>query len=138
MRMSDFLAIGWDEPYKVDFIAYCEYLLAFGLNEIESEICDLLELKRLPQLTDGEIVEGVIFKSIKDRNKKEAIEVRIRRAVGVLGIENNNGVIEPITLSTIFKVLNRYKGEVKFVVPLDKIIRIYNSANIFVHTGVIT
>lgn len=46
MEFSDFLAIDWDEPCRVDFIEYCEYLITSGFDEIEREICDLLELKR--------------------------------------------------------------------------------------------
>lgn len=243
MKLEDYLFLDCDEPYRIDFIEYCEYLLSSGFEEIESKICSLLDLKKLPTLSSDEIVEGVIFKSIKDlKNKqqnknyyqsnavcmlnslkgvitedvlerlkassnnelliynytslvkdilldymdlenlyrgdklqrsqhtmsmyqtyrqlvfgqcsfhsfvekevnmsitliRQAIEVRVRRAIGVLGIENSNGIVEPLPMSTIFKVLGDYKSEVKFAVPLDKLIRIYNWANIFVHTGVVT
>ncbi|MCU6793307.1 hypothetical protein OB236_14415 [Paenibacillus sp. WQ 127069] len=242
MKVSDFLGINWDKPYKVDFVEYCEYLITSGFIEIEREICELLKIKKLPMLSNDQIVEGAIFKSRGDKSKKEgspnyfkcnavcmlsalkkivnedivkklkvtnndlliynysslvedmlldyqdlvnlikgeritrsqftmamyqtyrqlvygqcsyhsfsekevnmsitlirqAIEVRIRRSIGVLGVENKDGGIEPIALSTILEILGRYKESITFAVPLEKLSRIYSWANIFVHTGEIT
>ena len=251
LEWFDFIRISWDNEMKLDFIEYCDYLIKEGFSDLENDVCNTLGLNRIPSINNNDIVDGVIFKSMSDKENKKSdknyykcnavcmlnelksifseetikelkcdksgfyignytstlrdilfdyidlselynevfntgiqrkylgnreqhtmtmhqvlrqqiygqvslhafmdkeicmavavirqlIEVRIRRAFGVLGTLNNNGGIEPINMSSIFEVLKSYINDIKFCIPLDKIIRIYSWANIYIHSGIKT
>jgi hypothetical protein len=67
---------------------------------------------------------------------RQMIELRIRRAIGVLGAYNKSeDIFEPIPMKYIFKVLKNYENDIDFSVPLSNLMRIYSWANIYLHLG---
>lgn len=240
--LVNFLLLDADQEYRTDFIEFCNYMLDQGFKELEGEIFNVFSITKLPNLSDEDIVQGAIFKSIKERDKKIAdknfyicnavclfntlkklitndfverlernnnnellkynyisivkeclldyedlcktylhqtpisrsqqtmtmyqtfrqmlygqisfhsftdkeinmsinlirqmIELRIRKAFGIMAIENKDGGIEPIALSAIFDSINPYKSRIKYEISIVNIMRIYSWANIYVHSGV--
>ena len=65
---------------------------------------------------------------------RELIELRIRRAIGVVAYADKEGNIVPLDLSIIFIVLKKHP-EVKFPIKLENIERLYTWANAYVHSG---
>ncbi len=66
---------------------------------------------------------------------RQLIELRVRRAFGLISyIDKNNNTV-PLNLSAIFKVLKKYKSEIKFAISIDNIELIYKWANRYVHNG---
>jgi len=240
--LADYLLLDADKEYRKDFVEYCNYMLTHGFKELEGEILNVFSISKLPKLSNDDIVQGAIFKSIKERDKKlknknfyicnavcllntlkkiitndfienlkknnnnellkynyisivkeclldygdlcktfqhqapisrsqqtmtmyqtfrqmlygqysfhsftdkeinmsinlirQMIELRIRKAFGIMAIENKDGGIEPIAVSTIFESINPYHSSITYEVPLANIMRIYSWANIYVHSGV--
>ena len=68
---------------------------------------------------------------------RQLIELRVRRAFGVLGwYEPNSQSIEPLPMNQIFRVLNQHRSDVDFSIPFDCLVRIYGWSNIFLHIGI--
>jgi hypothetical protein len=68
---------------------------------------------------------------------RQLIELRVRRAFGVLGwYLPGTQSMEPLALTKLFDVLKPYTKEIDFSMPLDCLIRIYGWSNIFLHIGI--
>lgn len=67
---------------------------------------------------------------------RAAIELRLRRAFGVLGKEKMaDGSFEPLNLSILLSQIDDTDDRVLFAIPMHIISRIYSWANIYTHTG---
>lgn len=66
---------------------------------------------------------------------RQLIEIRMRRAFGVIAYLDEEGVVQPLDLSKIFDVLKRHKDDIQFPVKLENIERIYKWANLYTHSG---
>lgn len=66
---------------------------------------------------------------------RQLIEIRIRRAFGVVSYIDSHGNLIPLDLSKIFEVLKRHKQEIKFPVTIENIERIYKWGNMYIHSG---
>jgi len=67
---------------------------------------------------------------------RQMIELRLRRAFGILGWYNNKTQsYKPIPMSDIFELLKSFQDRVDFSVPLCNIKRIYQWASVFFHLG---
>lgn len=67
---------------------------------------------------------------------RQVLELRIRDAFGVMGIyDQKRNAYEPFPMNQIFEVLNKFKNEIEFAIPLEHIKRINGWANIYVHSG---
>lgn len=66
---------------------------------------------------------------------RQLIELRLRRAFGLISYIDKNDNVAPLNLSLIFNVLKKYKSEIKFPIAIDNIERIYKWANSYVHSG---
>lgn len=66
---------------------------------------------------------------------RQMIELRIRRAFGVIAVMDGLGKIKPLDMTKIFEVLNKYGGNIQFPVKLSSIERIYRWANLYIHSG---
>jgi len=72
---------------------------------------------------------------------RQMIELRIRRAIGLLGLFNKeDDSVEPlrmdIILDAINVVINKYNNIINLSVPIHNLKRIYSWANIFTHSGI--
>lgn len=68
---------------------------------------------------------------------RQLIELKIRRAFGVLGWYNiDSESMTPMPLTHIFDTIKTHQKEIDFSIPLDCLIRIYGWANIFLHIGI--
>lgn len=67
---------------------------------------------------------------------RQLVELRIRRAFGVLSyIDESNGNLLPLDLSTVFECLKKYEKSIALPLKLENIERIYKWANMYVHSG---
>ena len=66
---------------------------------------------------------------------RQALEIRLRRAFGLIGKEDSNGTLRPVPISELLDVLKDYKGEVQIPVPLHNLRRINDWANLILHSG---
>ena len=67
---------------------------------------------------------------------RQGIEVRLRYAFGLVGKESiNDGSIHPVALSNLLDVLNQYREDVYFAIPIQNVHRIYKWSTIVLHTG---
>lgn len=67
---------------------------------------------------------------------RQLVELRIRRAFGVLSyIDKNSGVPFPLKLSNLFNCIKRHKDEISFPLKIENIERIYKWSNMYVHSG---
>ncbi|MEY9405518.1 hypothetical protein ABIF65_011665 [Bradyrhizobium japonicum] len=64
-----------------------------------------------------------------------AIELRLRRGFGIIAKQNKQGAIVPLALSDIIEVVARHKGSIQFGSPFEHIDRLYQWANIYMHSG---
>lgn len=67
---------------------------------------------------------------------RQAIELRIRRAFGVMAkISKSDQSIHPISVSDILKVVKSHQSRITTPILLDNIIRLNGWANIYLHSG---
>ncbi|EIS9525830.1 hypothetical protein L0775_003817 [Clostridioides difficile] len=66
---------------------------------------------------------------------RQIIELRIRRAFGIIAFLDKDGNVKPLNMSSIFNVLKKYKKDIYFPIDLSNIERIYSWSNMFVHSG---
>lgn len=66
---------------------------------------------------------------------RQLIEIRIRRAFGVVSYIDSQGNLIPLDLSKIFEVIKRHKQEIEFPIAIENIERIYKWANMYIHSG---
>ena len=67
---------------------------------------------------------------------RQAVEIRIRRAFGVVGRERvNDGTIQPVALSTIIDVMAEHADQVDLAVPIEHVRRVNHWANLHMHSG---
>lgn len=66
---------------------------------------------------------------------RQLIEIRIRRAFGVISYIDQQGNLIPLDMSKIFEVIKKYKNEIEFPIAVENIERIYKWANMYIHTG---
>lgn len=67
---------------------------------------------------------------------RQLIELRIRRAFGVLGyFDATTESLQPLPMGRVFEVLSSHKERIDFSMPFDCLVRIYGWSNIFLHTG---
>ena len=66
---------------------------------------------------------------------RQLIEIRIRRAFGVISYIDSEEKLIPLDLSKIFEVLKSHKNEIVFPISLENIERLYKWANLYVHSG---
>jgi hypothetical protein len=68
---------------------------------------------------------------------RQLVELRVRRAFGVLGwYHPDNQSMEPLPLTVLFDVLKKYAENIDLSIPLDCLIRIYGWSNIYLHIGI--
>lgn len=68
---------------------------------------------------------------------RQLVELRVRRAFGVLGwYLPNTQSMEPLALTVLFDVIKPYAEEIDFSIPFDCLVRIYGWSNIFLHLGI--
>ncbi len=68
---------------------------------------------------------------------RQMIELRVRRAFGVLGwYFPDTQSMEPLALTVLFDAIKPYAKDIDFSIPLDCLIRIYGWSNIFLHIGI--
>ena len=65
---------------------------------------------------------------------RQIIELRIRKAIGIMGFKDQDENPVNLPLSTLFEILNKYP-DIKYPVKRENIIRIYKWANYYVHSG---
>lgn len=66
---------------------------------------------------------------------RQLIEIRIRRAFGVVSYIDSKGNLIPLDLSSIFEAVKRHKKEIDFPIAIENIERIYKWANMYIHSG---
>lgn len=66
---------------------------------------------------------------------RQLIELRIRRAFGIICFVDNDGSIIPISFSIILEVLKEFQNEIKFPINLSTIEKIYTWSNMYIHSG---
>lgn len=66
---------------------------------------------------------------------RQMIELRIRRAFGVIAVVDKGGNIKPLEMTRVFETLNKYKESIQFPMKLSSIERIYKWANLYIHSG---
>lgn len=66
---------------------------------------------------------------------RQLIELRIRRAFGVICFTDSCGSVIPINFSQILSTLKYYQDEIEFPLALGDIERIYVWSNMYVHSG---
>ena len=67
---------------------------------------------------------------------RQAVEIRLRRAFGVVGRESvNDGTIHPVKVSTIIEAVAEHSDDVDLAVPIEHIRRINHWANLHMHSG---
>ena len=64
---------------------------------------------------------------------RQLVELRVRRAFGILGYITNQGGVQPIAMSSIFEVLKRH--QITSSPNIHSIERIYSFPNIYMHSG---
>lgn len=68
---------------------------------------------------------------------RQLVELRLRRGFGVLGwYDPTTQSLEPLPLSMLLAVLEKYQQDIDFSMPFDCLTRIYGWSNIFLHTGI--
>lgn len=65
---------------------------------------------------------------------RQLIEIRIRRAFGVVAYIDSQGNLIPLDVSRIFDVVKRHKKEINFPISIENIERIYKWANMYIHS----
>lgn len=66
---------------------------------------------------------------------RQLIELRIRRAFGVLAYIDEGKNLIPLDLSSLFQCLEKHKKDIQFPVDLKSIERIYKWSNMYIHSG---
>lgn len=66
---------------------------------------------------------------------RQLIELRIRRAFGVICFTDSCGSVTPINFSQVLSTLKYYQDEIEFPLALGDIERIYVWSNMYVHSG---
>jgi len=66
---------------------------------------------------------------------QQIIELRIRRAFGILGLIDNNENVKPLDLSAIFDSLRKHISYIEFPIKLESLERIYKWSNMYIHCG---
>jgi len=67
---------------------------------------------------------------------RQAIEIRLRHAFGIVGRERvNDGTIHPVAVSIIIDAIAEHAGEVDLAIPIEHVRRINHWANLHMHTG---
>lgn len=66
---------------------------------------------------------------------RQLIEIRIRRAFGVVSYIDTQENLIPLDLSRIFDAVKNHKKDIEFPVGVENIERIYKWANMYIHSG---
>lgn len=66
---------------------------------------------------------------------RQALEIRLRRAFGVIAKVDSSGTQHPIPLSEIITVLERFSNRLDMTIPLCSLKRINGWANMYLHSG---
>ena len=67
---------------------------------------------------------------------RQAVEIRLRRAFGVVGRESvNDGTIHPVALSIVIEVMGEHADAVDLAVPIEHVRRVNHWANLHMHSG---
>ena len=68
---------------------------------------------------------------------RQAVEIRLRRAFGLFGKESvHDGSFHPVPISKLLEVMKKNKADVGTPVPFHNLVRIYNWANLILHSGI--
>lgn len=67
---------------------------------------------------------------------RQMIELRIRRAFGIIAYSDKDGDIHPLNMSFIFPVLKKHINDIEFSVDLNCVERIYCWGNLYMHSGI--
>lgn len=65
----------------------------------------------------------------------QLVELRLRRAFGVLAYIAEEKNLLPLDLSSVIDCLKKYKAEIDFPIPLENIEQIYQWSNLYIHSG---
>ncbi len=66
---------------------------------------------------------------------RQLIELRIRRAFGVLSYVDLEGNVQPLNMKSLFDAIKRYKNDIELPLKYENILRIYTWANGYIHSG---
>ena len=67
---------------------------------------------------------------------RQAVEIRLRRAFGVVGRERaNDGTIQPVALSTVIDVMKEHSDKLDLAVPIEHVRRVNHWASLHMHSG---
>ena len=65
---------------------------------------------------------------------RQMIELRMRKAIGIMGYVDDKGNQQPFNMSKLFEVIKKYKN-IKYPVKIENIERIYKWSNCYIHSG---
>ncbi|WP_298372558.1 hypothetical protein [Azospirillum sp.] len=66
---------------------------------------------------------------------RQALEIRLRRALGVIAKVDTSGIQHPISLSEIIAVLEPFGSKIDIKIPISSLKRINGWANMYLHSG---
>ena len=66
---------------------------------------------------------------------RQLIELRMRRAFGVLAYKDSNGGFSPLNMRSLFEAIKRHESDIELPLKLENIDRIYTWANGYIHSG---